>query len=227
MQKRILIGVILFFAVPLLLAMPGLAQEKNSKQKTFIENLWKSALTYYELSDELFRQNDFEKADKAEKKAKQLFKKIIELTPDNPEAYFYLGMTCSGRYKEKIEAFKQAIKLGKDDHVTYYQLGLAYMLDHQYFLAIDAFNRAIKLKHDYINAYLSLGATYRNIGRNNDAIKVLKHAIQIKPEDAMLHHQIALAYLNIGDMESAKKSYNILLNLDRNLAKQILDKIVE
>ena len=112
-----------------------------------------------------------------------------------------------------------------DDAHTHYNLGATYTKDRRYTEAIEPFKQAIRIEPDYGEAQYNLGLTYAKAKRYTEAIEPFKQAIRIKPEDAKAHFCLGLVYSLVDDKGSALEEYKILKDLDKDLARKLLNLI--
>lgn len=161
------------------------------------------------------------------KEAVDSYKQAIRLDPNDAAAHGGLGGAYGnlGRYREAVEAYKQAILLDPNDAEAYSGLGAAYGFLGRLKEAIGAFQQAIQINPNDSNAHYNLGVAYKNLGRWRRAEEAYKEAIRIKPDYAEAHANLGEVYLKLGDRSSALKEYQILKNLDENLANTLFNLI--
>jgi tetratricopeptide (TPR) repeat protein len=111
------------------------------------------------------------------------------------------------------------------DAEAYYNQGLAYATSGDYQKAIVAYKEAIRLKPNDADAHCNLGNAYARSGDYQKAIESLEEAIRLKPDDAEAHYLLGLAYLGMGNRKSALTEHNILKDLDKELANDLLSTI--
>ncbi len=70
-----------------------------------------------------------------------------------------------GKYKEVIEAYKQAIKINPEDITSYNGLGNALNYLGKYKEAIDVYKQAIKIDPEFSNPYVGLRNSLRNLNK--------------------------------------------------------------
>jgi tetratricopeptide (TPR) repeat protein len=124
---------------------------------------------------------------------------------------------------EKAEhEFNEALKLKKDDSMTYYYLGhLSILKQHNIDLAIEFYKKSIK--SDAINqrAHYKLHSLYLLQNKYNDATNLLENLAKIVKDDANVYHRLSLTYLFIGDygrvIENAQKAISIKKNTESQL----------
>ncbi|HEY0385335.1 MAG TPA: tetratricopeptide repeat protein [Pyrinomonadaceae bacterium] len=100
--------------------------------------------------------------------------------------YYEIGMGHyeSKRFKDAVEAFKQAIRLGSNDPKTYFNLGQAYYSLNLYKEAREAYKRAVKVKPDWAEAHYRLGWMYHLLGNKDSALEQYKLLQTLNPEMA-------------------------------------------
>jgi tetratricopeptide (TPR) repeat protein len=88
---------------------------------------------------------------------------------------------------------------------------------------MDAYKQAIRIKADYAEAHYNLGNVYIDSGKYQEAIGAFKQAIRIKPDYAEAHYNLGGAYIFMNDKDSAVEVYNILKDLDEELANKLFN----
>jgi len=159
--------------------------------------------------------------------ATEAFKQAIRIDPHIAEAHCNLGLIYGkfGHYKEAVKAFKQAIRIKPDYAEAHNYLGVAYAELGRYKEAVEAFKQAIRIKPDYAEAHNFLGVAYVELGRYKEAVKAFKQAIGLQPDYAEARYSLGEAYLMLGDKGSALKEYEVLKELDKSLADELLNLI--
>jgi len=130
-----------------------------------------------------------------------------------------------GKYKDAIESYKHAIEIKPDFAEAYYGLGGAYFKLEMYQEAIEAFKQAIKINPNLLAAHYGLGIAYFQSGMYREAIQANKQAIQINPVNAETHLALGVIYILLNDKDAALKEYEILKDLDPQMANELLTKI--
>ncbi|MBU0508330.1 tetratricopeptide repeat protein [bacterium] len=114
------------------------------------------------------------------------FHQAIEIKPDFPEAYFYVGY-CYNAFKNDsaaLSAYEQSIRLRPTYAAVWCNKGSTLSKLGRYIEAIQAFDRAIDLKPDLAEAWYNKGLALRVLMRNSDALQAYEKAIQLKPDYA-------------------------------------------
>ncbi len=100
-------------------------------------------------------------------------------------------------------------------------MGAAYYKLGQFPQAIDAFKQAVRLQPNNAEAHNNLGNAYYKAARYAEAVEAYKAAIAIKHDYAEAHFSLGVAYLTQGNRSAAKAEYDILKNLNPQLANQL------
>ena len=210
-------------------AIPGERVAKLIQGKRQAISEWGAARTKgdLDLAEEQYRRgmaffwvDDYQKA-------LLYFEKVAKINSRHPKAFYYIGC-CFGelrRLNEAVEAYKQAIHIKPDYADAYYNLGVAYAKLGLLNGSVEAYKQATRIKIDYAEAYLNLGVAYAKLDRLIEAVQAYKQAIRIKPDYADAYLNLGIAYWFLDDKGAAMKQYNILKNLDLNMANQLFNII--
>src|SRR5262249_5146876 len=113
-----------------------------------------------------------------------------------------------GRPDEAIAAYREALRLNKDDFKGYNSLGWALHRRGQLDEAIAAFEKAIRIAPDYALAHCHLGLTLQRRGRIAEALASLRRGHELGRKDPRWIYPSA-TYLKICER---------MLELDHRLA---------
>jgi tetratricopeptide (TPR) repeat protein len=129
------------------------------------------------------------------------------------------ALWASGRHEEAIAAFREAIRLNKDDSDAHNNLGSALSYQGRLDEAVAAFRQAIRLKKDFAVAYLNLGVALRYKGQVDQAIAAYREAIRIKKDYAQAHHYLGRALRLTGQLEEAIAEFREAIRLNKDVAE--------
>ena len=157
------------------------------------------------------------------------FKALIKTNPQFSEAYYNLGVAYSksGEYKKAVDTYKEAIARNPNYFNAYVNLGVAYSRLDMYGNAITAYQHAININPDDANVHLNLGVTFGQSGMYGKAVTALKRATELDTHNAVAHYNLGFAYLISNDKNSAINEYEILKNIDTELANELFREIHE
>jgi adenylate cyclase len=126
-------------------------------------------------------------------KAKEMFRKAIELDPDYSDAYRALGWAqfdnaiagwtefYSQAMQQAQDLAKKALSLEESNAGSHALLGTCYLYQGEYDLAISELQRAIELNPNDPYGYHSLGMGLLYAGQTDDAIKALEITLRLNP----------------------------------------------
>ena len=119
-------------------------------------------------------------------KAEALFKRALELYPDQPQVMNYLGYSwidMNMHLKEGMDLIRAAVDLRPNDGYIVDSLGWAHYRLGQYDDAVRELERAIELKPADPTINDHLGDAYWRVGRELEATFQWKRALANEPED--------------------------------------------
>lgn len=113
-------------------------------------------------------------------------KEFIARIENNPEDIClineYAGYAArKAWYDEAVKYYEMALKLKKDDHVLWTNLGSVYIRMGKDSKAIAAFKKAIKLEPLHAIAHYNLGSIYDMRHKYDDAVREYKIALTLDP----------------------------------------------
>ena len=157
------------------------------------------------------------------------FKQAIKLKPNYAAAHYHLANAYFGlrRYDEALDSYKKAVKIKPSYIDAHYSLGVLATMLSEYDDAIKALKKVIKLDPKHSRAFFSLGNAYSELEDYEEAVTYYKKAVQLKPKDAAARYSLGVSYLKLDKqlISSARREYDVLIKLDKDLAKDLGDKI--
>ena len=166
----------------------------------------------------------------------EAYSRVIELNPNNPNAYNNRGVAYSakGDFDRTIEDYTKAIELNPNYAVAYNNRGGVYYLKEEYESAIVDFTKATELNPDYAVAYNNRGVAYYLKKEYDSAIVDFTRAIELNPDYAIAYNNRGRAYGVKGEVDGltprpdsptskravirAIKDYNPAIGLNPELA---------
>lgn len=111
---------------------------------------------------------------------------------------------------ERMESYKQAIRIKPDDAVAHYKLGVAYDGRDRYQEAIEAYKQAIRIWPDYAEAHHNLGVDYSITDDKGSALEEYKILKTLDAEQAnelfkLLFKEVAMRRTVTGILHSETK----------------------
>jgi len=139
----------------------------------------------------------------------KILKSVIDATND-PKPKYYLGnlLFYLRRYKEAIDQWEEATKLGLEYSILYRNLGYAYFTVYRDVKkALSMYEKALSLDPLNYRLYLEYDDVCAWLGLNNKRIRKLKWASKKLHKDSLLA-KLSAAYVDIGKYDEA---LNILM----------------
>jgi predicted TPR repeat methyltransferase len=142
---------------------------------------------------------DLQKNDHLEAAA-DLYRRILELAPDQPDALHYSGVLAhqQGRSEEALALIERSLELEPDRADWHSNLGNVLQGRERLDDAVGAYRRAIEIDPDHANAYCNLGVLLRARGELAEAEETYRTAIRLD-----LRHRDA--YTNLGILLNGQK----------------------
>jgi superkiller protein 3 len=170
--------------------------------------------------EELFQQGNAAQEAENYSQAEAIYRRIIQLEPNNAKAYYQLCYVLDDQNKldDAVAACRKSIALNSNNAETYYLLG--YVLQRQGKLeeAIAAFRQAIQLDPKYAYAYNGLGNALKDQGKQEEALAAYRQAIQLDPKYAYAYNGLGNALSDQGKQEEALAAYRQAIQLDPKYA---------
>jgi TolB-like protein/Flp pilus assembly protein TadD len=199
-----------------------LGKEKAKLVKRYTENLE----TYNLLLTGRFFHN--KGSEEGEKKAIEIFEKIIGKVPGSAQAYAGLASCYSGlgfrdyhtpkmAFPKAKEAALKAIELDETLSEAHVALGLIKtMFDWDWEGAEREFKQAIELNPNYAAAYSGYAYYFTALGRLDEAIAECRRAVELDPLSVVIKDPMSIALLRAGRLEQAKEHLKKILNMEPN-----------
>jgi len=160
-------------------------------------------------------------------KARELYRKAIEIDPAFARAYAGLALTHTADYRNqwtdnRTQALGRAGQLAKtawgiDPELpeVYWVLGYVSAQRREHEQALAHLKKALALDRSFADAYALMGGVYTYIGQPANSVPALRSALRLNPGAGNLYYLLlGRAYLFLGDAEQA--AINLREALARN-----------
>jgi len=123
------------------------------------------------------------------KSAERIFRRFIELEPDNPVGPSYLAraLMMLDRQDEAIVMFRRATELNPKGVFEYRQIGGLLAAKGQLDEAVEAYHEALAINPEDYPSLLNLGKTLIAMRRYEEAAETLRQAVQVRPAEPAGH----------------------------------------
>lgn len=125
----------------------------------------------------LFKQGHYQQAIDS-------FSKLIELAPDNADAYKNRGVSYMKleKFDLAIIDFEKAKQLFPELKGLYSNLGVAWYYKKEYEKAIENYDLEIQMASDHPVTYFNRALCLAELGRNKEALEDLSKTLKLKPD---------------------------------------------
>ena len=161
---------------------------------------------------EAFRQlNDGRPA-----RAAQVLGKLLQASPDDPDALHYLGVAQYqlGDYDPAIASLNKAVGIAPDYAEAHNSLGTIHLEAQRHSEAAACFRRAVELRPDYANAFTNLGNALRDGGDLEPAAGAYREAIRLDPMTAQPAYRLAASLISLNQPAEALEAIEACLRIE-------------
>jgi len=153
----------------------------------------------YELAQSYEKSKQYDKAE-------ETYKKISQLTPEDPIRPYraILMMYDKAKMSDKaIAVAREITNMQPNNYENFYNLGFMYQNAKKYKEAIEAFKKTIELNPGYEYAYSSVGYIYYQLENFAKAVEYYKKLVEIVAENADYWFILGVSYMQLKDFNSA------------------------
>jgi len=152
--------------------------------------------------------------------ALESFQKIIELHPENADAWVQVGQIrlYQGRPGQALRCFIQALSLDPNNVAVLMQLAELKARQGRLGEAVQHYNQVISLQSRLAGPYIGLGDALQRLGRLADAKRVLTHASELEPSSFHAKYNLGVVHLRLGELPRAKYLFEQALEILPNSA---------
>ncbi len=152
--------------------------------------------------------------------AKKLYKKILNINPNDPQSNFLLG-TLSAQTKQFDIAKKllnRSIEINPNFADAHNNLGNVLKESGEHQKAISSYEKAVTIQPNYAEAHNNLGTVLQELGEYQKAIISYEKAIQINPNYVNAHNNLGNVLKESGEHQKAISSYEKAITIQPNYA---------
>jgi Tfp pilus assembly protein PilF len=147
-------------------------------------------------------------------RARDLYLRVIALTPNNAEAYNNLGAVyrALGDLVAAEASYRRAVTADPRYAGAWSNLGAVLGLLGRRQEAIQALQRAVQLEPANLGAKVNLAIQYRQSGLLKEACDLLQETLRINPSMAQAHYALAQVLEAQGERAGAARHYRLFLS---------------
>jgi len=141
--------------------------------------------------------------------AEVLYRRILQVLPDNLDALHFLGLLChqQDRHKEAIELIRRILELDPQNCDGYNNLGNVLQNIGELPEAESCYRKAISLRPDHAAAYNNLGVVLSVQKRVAEAVESHRRAVELNQDSADYFHNLGNALRRAGEIDESLHSY--------------------
>ena len=149
--------------------------------------------------------------------ATPFLKQAVELAPEQPQAYYYLGRQAQsfGDYEKAARLYRSALERRPDHLEGLIRLGEVEFQQQNLAEAEDSFGKALSLEPDNVSALFWLGRVKKQSGAAGQAVRYWQQALERDPRHSASHYRLAQYYLRSGDTGQAQAHLSKFQELSR------------
>ena len=154
-------------------------------------------------------------------KATDSLAKVLELNPENSQAYNNMAnilLRC-GKPAAAMEKLYQALRINPNYAEAYNNMGNALQEKGELDEAISSYKQAIKIKSGYAEAHNNMGNVFKKQDDLNAAINNYKQALKIEPNYAEAYNNLGVSLKEKDDLNTAIDSFKQALKIKPDYAE--------
>ena len=147
--------------------------------------------------------------------AETLYRRLLQLQPDDANAQHFLGMLLHRRGKrdEALALLERSVAIDPTVAAWHNNLGNALLDGGRAQAAADAYERCADLDPGNVEVLNNLGCMLRGLGRTDEAEQAFRRALELRPDFADAHSNYATLLALAGRMPEAFAHYARTLEL--------------
>jgi predicted O-linked N-acetylglucosamine transferase (SPINDLY family) len=150
--------------------------------------------------------------------AEQIYRQILQVRPDQPDALHLLGVVHSqrGQYDAAIDSIRRAIQIRPGEAAFHGNLGVAYRGLGRLDEAVASCRRALEIQPDFADAHYNLGLALLRQGNLSEAIACYQRALRVQPGHANAMNSLGNAMQAEGRFPEAADCYQRAIQVQPN-----------
>lgn len=134
-----------------------------------------------------------------------------------------VALLSTGQYRQAGTDLAFTVALDPGFLQAYRHLGYVLLLMSKEAAAIKVLQKALQLDPAFVDAWCVLADVYMDLGENDKAFEALDKALGLEPQHTEAHCKLAMYYLSRGDMKGLRSEYELLREMEPDVAAQIAE----
>ncbi len=141
--------------------------------------------------------------------AKDLLRRVVDASPDNPQAVAALGRLhlLENDDAEAIRLLDSAVKLNPTDAESWYQIGVLHARNERVDQGIPCLRKALSLRANYADPHYQLGRIAFDRKEYSGALREFEEARRILPNQEAIRLMLGRTYQALGRDSEAKAEF--------------------
>ena len=117
--------------------------------------------------------------------------------------------TIDGEYEKAVTVFTEALKVYKDNHVIYYNLGIVFINMGKYAEASEVLEKALALNNEDPDIWTEAAYAWQLMENREKAVLYYSKALEKAEDKSVILNNIGTIYFSDGNYSEAKKYFLI------------------
>ena len=137
-----------------------------------------------------------------------LYKKALEVTPNDSDSYTNLGNSYKdlGQLDQALASTLKSLELKPDNPTAHMNLGGIYKELTQLDQALASTLKSLELKPDNPDAHMNLGGIYQDLGQLDQALASTLKSLELRPDNPTAHMNLGGIYKELTQLDQALAS---------------------
>ncbi|MEH2319442.1 tetratricopeptide repeat protein [Nostoc sp.] len=170
--------------------------------------------------EQLFKQGDAAEVVGNNSQAETIWRKVLQVEPNNGKAYNNLGnaLRRQGKLEEALASHQKALQLNPNDADAYVGIGNVLNAQGKIEEAIASHNNALQLNPNSATAYNGLGKVLYGKKQLDAAVAAYQKAIQLNSNYPEAYYNLGIALSHQKKLDAAVAAYQKAIQLNPNSA---------
>lgn len=134
-----------------------------------------------------------------------------------------VALLSNGEYRRAGTDLVFTVALDRSQLQAYRHLGFVLLTMGKEESAIEVLEEALRLDPRFVEAWCMLADVHMDLGEHDKALDALDKAHELQPGNAEVHCKLAMYYMSRGDMRGLRAEYEVLRELEPDVAAQIAE----
>jgi len=134
-----------------------------------------------------------------------------------------VALLSTGQYRQAGTDLAFTVVLDPEFLQAYRHLGYVLLSMGKEEAAIKVLKKALDLDPAFVDAWCVLADVYMDLGENDNALEALDKALELQPRNTEVHCKLAMYYLSRGDIKGLRSEYELLKEMEPDVAAQIAE----